>query len=296
VTDLATRPPIPARVIPVRRIDFDYPVEDLPRHFAEGDLVQSHFIACLSALFPEGEDFFVRSVRHYRDQVTDPELKKQVAAFIGQEAIHGREHREFNARLGALGYPTVGIDRAVKRGLAFLAKVAPPKRQLAVTAALEHYTATMAEVLLGDERAQNLTHVPEAKSIFLWHAIEESEHKSVAFDVFQAVGGSERLRIWVMRSTTVIFLGVMGINMTISLAKDPAARDLRRLGRSLWAARRSPFLTRQVRRRIRDYNKRGFHPDHHDATELLERWREELFGEQGELTAMLKRSSGQKPA
>jgi uncharacterized protein len=294
VTDTAVDTPIPPRDIPVRRIDFDYPVEDLPRHFASGDLVHSHFIACLSALFPEGEDFFVRSVRHYRDQVTDPQLKKQVAAFIGQEAIHGREHREFNERLGDLGYPTRGIDRAVKRGLAFLARVAPAKRQLAVTAALEHYTATMAEVLLSDERAQNLTDVPQAKSIFLWHAVEESEHKSVAFDVFRAVGGSERLRIWVMRSTTVIFLTVMGVSMTISLAKDPASRDLRRLGRSLRAFRRTPFITKDVRRCIRDYNRRGFHPDDHDSSALLERWREELFGEDGELTEMLRRSQGRK--
>ena len=71
----------------------------------------SHVVTNLSAMFPEGEDFFVRSVRNYREQITDPELKKQVAGFIGQEAMHGREHRSFNVRLGEIGYPTREVDR-----------------------------------------------------------------------------------------------------------------------------------------------------------------------------------------
>ncbi|NLV54340.1 MAG: metal-dependent hydrolase, partial [Acidimicrobiales bacterium] len=66
------------------------------RHFADGDLVMSHVVSVLSGLFPEGEDYFVRSVRHFRDRIDDPVLKKQVAGFIGQEAIHGREHRDLN--------------------------------------------------------------------------------------------------------------------------------------------------------------------------------------------------------
>ena len=68
-------------------------------------------------MFPDGEDFFVRSVRNYRDQVQDPVLKRQVAGFIGQEAIHGREHRAFNDRLAELGYPVKTVERFTKRGL-----------------------------------------------------------------------------------------------------------------------------------------------------------------------------------
>jgi predicted metal-dependent hydrolase len=97
----------PARKVPTRRISFEESLADLPRHFADdGDLLSSHLAAALSAVFPDGEDFFVRSVRRFRDDVTDPELKRQVAGFIGQEAMHGREHRVLNDRLVALGYPT----------------------------------------------------------------------------------------------------------------------------------------------------------------------------------------------
>lgn len=281
---------IPPREVRTRRIAFDYPESDLPKYFAEGDLLVSHMLAMLSSFFPEGEDFFVRSVRNYRDQVTDPELKKQVGGFIGQEAIHGREHRRFNERLQHHGYPTAFVDRRTKIGLDRLAKSAPKDLQLAVTAALEHYTATIAEVLLADERAQALSAIPEVRHIFLWHAVEESEHKSVAFDVFQQVSGDQKLRIRTMKLTTVIFLGALLGNTVISLAKDRNAWNPVRLFGSLRKVRENPFFKKDVWRRLTDYNRPDFHPDDHDATELLERWKAELFGAEGELTDMLKRS------
>ncbi|WP_229023240.1 metal-dependent hydrolase [Actinomarinicola tropica] len=73
---------------------FEASLQEVPRHFGvDGDLLSSHIAACLSSVFPDGEDFFVRSVRRFRDQVTDPDLKQQVNGFIGQEAVHGREAR-----------------------------------------------------------------------------------------------------------------------------------------------------------------------------------------------------------
>ena len=95
----------PGRDLPVRRIRFGYPQGSLRKHYVDGDLVMSHVVAVLSATFPPGEDFFVRSVRHFSDQVSDPELKQQVRGFIGQEVTHGREHRELNKRLAGDGLP-----------------------------------------------------------------------------------------------------------------------------------------------------------------------------------------------
>src|SRR5205085_8917355 len=102
-----------------RRMSFEESLQTVPKHFAaDGDIILSHVAAGLSAVFPDGEDFFVRSVRHYRNQITDPELKRQVAGFIGQEAMHGREHRAFNDRLDELGYPVKRFERLTKKGLA----------------------------------------------------------------------------------------------------------------------------------------------------------------------------------
>src|ERR1700677_820620 len=129
----------PERNVPTRRMSFEASMEDLPRAFAaDGDLISGHVIMALSSVFPDGEDYFVRSVRHYRDQISDPALKRQVSGFIGQEAVHGREHRVFNDRLHELGYPTKFYERMTKRGLTFREKLLPPKSNLAATAALEH--------------------------------------------------------------------------------------------------------------------------------------------------------------
>src|SRR3954464_8977302 len=145
----------PERKVPTRRISFEESFKDVPKHFAaDGDLILSHVAASLSAVFPDGEDFFVRSVRNFRDQITDAELKRQVAGFIGQEAMHGREHRTFNDRLDELGYPTKRFERWTERGLKDQDRFLAPVSNLAATAALEHFTAPLAELVLSSDEVQ----------------------------------------------------------------------------------------------------------------------------------------------
>jgi len=276
------------RKVPTRRISFEASLQDLPKHFAAGgDLISSHVAASLSAVFPDGEDFFVRSVRHYRSEITDPELKRQVTGFIGQEAMHGREHRAFNNRLAELGYPTKRFERWTERGLKARERFLPPVSNLAATAALEHFTATLAELVLSSDEVQAMFGHQEVKNLFLWHALEESEHKAVAFDVYKAVGGSERVRVMTMNFLCVGFVGGMTFQVIVSLLGD---RDTFRRGklRNSWRAfRSSPLMRRELWRQLRDYNRPDFHPDDRDTSELVERWRTELFGEHGTLNDKL---------
>ncbi|WP_436795683.1 metal-dependent hydrolase [Actinospongicola halichondriae] len=265
---------ITARTISVRRPDIDYVEPTLPKYFVADDPLRTHIAAMLSAVFPEGEDFFVRSVRNYRKQITDPELKKQVSGFIGQEALHGREHREFNEALAELGYPTTFVDRRVKHGMAILNKVAPKRTQLAVTAALEHYTATLAEAILTDGGARDEFVTDEVRDLFTWHALEETEHKSVAFDVFEEVCGKRYVRVGTMWAVHVGFFVGMATAVMTSVALDPVARRPRTFIRGLRSLRHHPFFSRKVIERLRDYDRRGFHPDDHDTTALLEQWRQ----------------------
>ena len=275
--------PIRPRTVRARRISFDYPPGELPRHYVNGDLVMSHVVTVLSSLFPEGEDFFVRTVRNYREAVVERELKAQVGGFIGQEAMHGREHRNFNTQLARLGYPTKLIDRGTRVGLRLAERLLPKDVQLAITAALEHYTATLAEVLMTDPDARAMFSVDEVRSMFLWHALEESEHKSVAFDVYQTVSGRQFVRAGVMNVVTVCFIGIVVGVTALSMLGDPATYNPARLLRSLWRLRRSPWLTRDVRRHIRAYNRRRFHPDDRDTAELITEWRARLFDAGGPL-------------
>jgi hypothetical protein len=283
--------PVPARNVKTRRVRFDYSPQRVQRHYAQGDLVMSHVVAMLSAVFPEGEDFFVRSVRHYADRITDPELKAQVAGFTGQETMHGREHRALNDRLNELGYPTHRVDRWTKRDLARAHKKMPPMIQLAVTSALEHYTATLAEVLLTNEKAREILGDGEVRSVLLWHALEESEHKAVAFDVYRAMGGTEKMRIRVMKTITVSFLFSSILNTIMSMLADRSTYNPVTLARSLRRLPQSPWLAKDVRKKIADYNRVGFHPDDHDNKELTAYWTNELFGPGGQLEEKLKKAA-----
>jgi predicted metal-dependent hydrolase len=278
----------PDRKIQTRRISLDDSFADVPRHFAAGgDLVESHLGAALSAVFPDGEDFFVRSVRRFRDQITDPELKRQVAGFIGQEAMHGREHRAFNARLDELGYPTRHVEWVTKRALALRERLLSAKSNLAVTAALEHFTATLAELVLTSEETRALFGHDAVRNLFVWHALEESEHKAVAFDVYRAVGGTERMRVITMKIMRFAFLGGMAVQMIVSLLEDRSTYRPGNLRRSWRAFRRSPIFSEGIWAQLRDYDRPDFHPDNRDTTELVARWRNELFGEHGSLTDKL---------
>ena len=278
------------RTVPTRRISFEESLRDLPKHFAaDGDLIASHIAASLSAVFPDGEDFFVRSVRNYRDQIDDPELKRQMAGFIGQEAMHGREHRMLNDRLAELGYPTKTFERITKKGLALRERFLPPASNLAATAALEHFTATLAELVLSDQETRDLFGHDEVRNLFLWHALEESEHKAVAFDVYKAIGGTERMRVWTMKFIRVGFVLGMATQVVVSLLGDKATYKPGNLRRSLRRLRTSPLLRRELWEQLKDYDRRDFHPDDRDTDGLLAEWREQLFGEQGTLNDKLVR-------
>jgi uncharacterized protein len=276
------------RTVPTRRISFEESLQDLPKHFAaDGDLIMSHVAAGLSAVFPDGEDFFVRSVRRYRDQITDPELKRQVAGFIGQEAMHGRQHRAFNDRLDELGYPVKRFERLTKKGLAIRERLLPASSNLAATAALEHFTATLAELVLSDQETRDLFGHDEVRNLFVWHALEESEHKAVAFDVYKAIGGTERMRVWTMKVLRFGFVVGMTVQVIISILCDRATYRRGVLRRSLRKVPGSPIMRRELWHQLRDYDRPDFHPDDRDTTELVALWREALFGENGTLSDKL---------
>jgi hypothetical protein len=269
-------------------MSFEESMREMPRHFAaDGDLVSGHVISALSSVFPDGEDYFVRSVRHYRDRVTDPALKRQVAGFIGQEAVHGREHRVFNDRLAELGYPTKRYEKFTRAGLRFRERILPPISNLAATAALEHFTATLAELVLRNEEIRALMGAEAVRDLFVWHALEESEHKAVAFDVYRAVGGGERLRVWTMNFFRFGFVLGMALAVVFSLLGDRATYRRGNLGASWRRLRTSPLADPAIWAQLKDYNRPGFHPDDSDTTELVETWRAELFGAHGTLNDKL---------
>ena len=261
-------------MMPTRRdLKFDHSKTDLKNWHARGPLI-GHYMNALSIFFPEGERFFIHSLRLYRDQITDPELKKAVTAFIGQEAMHGREHEEYNELLAAQGLPAAELGELVNTILAQLKKL-PKAMQLSITIALEHFTAIYGDHLL---RHPELTagSDPEMVAMWNWHALEETEHKGVAYDVYTKVMGknlsSYALRTSTLIGVTALFLGLIAaFHVRIAMADKAAKKGVREWAGYAWFLFGPVGGLRKIALPWLDYFKPGFHPWDHDNREFLSR-------------------------
>ena len=279
--------------IPPRRMDFEF-AETTKRYWYRDSAFLTTFWTTLSTLFPEGEKFFVDSVRNYRDRITDPTLKAQVAGFIGQEAMHSKEHAAFNDLADKHGFPANNLDRDLGVLLRFVRKTMPKKMQLAMTVCLEHYTAILAEQLLRDPAHQSNIQDPEALKLWMWHALEENEHKIVAYDVYKLVGGGYFLRTFSMLITTFFFFLVVGVGHVRMLWADGKLFDIKNNLKGLWYLWSPKGLFPKLLPQFLDFFRPGFHPLDHDTVQLLEDWREKLLGEGGMLHQQIKNAQGQK--
>ena len=270
---------VSTRTLETRRPHFEYGEGLSRRHFAQGDLITSHLVAVLSTLIPEGERFVVDAVKRYRAEIEDPGLRKQANAFVGQESMHQREHGRLNDVLRRMGYPTRVIE-GIGAPISYVARRLPRPTQLALTAALEHWTAVLAVHALDRPDDDPRTSVDAEVQAFLrWHLIEEIEHKAVAFDIMQALGTTEEQRMKAMRQLHWLLGPLLAACLLTSLAADPAAWNPINVWRSLGQMKANSALAEEgFMDDIREWFRAGFHPDERDDSELLERCRAEAFG------------------
>jgi predicted metal-dependent hydrolase len=255
-------------VHPIRRnLAFDLTSNKLADWHPAGSHITT-FINTLSIFFPLGERFFIESVRHYSasGSIKDPELLADVKQFIAQEAFHGREHVVYNEALADLGYNVKGMEQRIDTVLKAVSKL-PPSMQISVTTALEHFTAVMAGVLLDTpeilEGADD-----DIAGLWRWHALEETEHKAVAFDVMHnALGNSPQ--VYAIRSATMILTTAIFWILVAEfyLRNLKSRKSLSKLGG--WKAfARFGFgdigVLRKLTKPYLDYFKPNFHPWHHD--------------------------------
>ncbi len=267
---------------PVRR-DYKFGLEgdNVSRWNWNGDLHVSQFFNTLSLFFPEGERFFIDSVRAYRDRIEDPKLREQVRAFIGQEAMHGREHDEYNDKLEADGVPVKAQERVVTRLLKTVQRTLPTRLHLAATIALEHYTAILADMLLREPELLEGADERYAE-LWRWHALEETEHKAVAFDVYEAVMGRGPVayaeRSFAMLLATALFLSLLYPFYVENVRRKGGLFSLRGWWSSFQLQWGRPGAFRRVIPSWLDWFRPGFHPWDHDNRHFLEQMDEMLKG------------------
>jgi uncharacterized protein len=212
----------------VRRPKFRFD-KDFKKHYANDNMFMTHFANALHMIFPDGEKFFIRSIQAYADQIKDPKLQQEVKDFSGQEGVHMKMHQDFWKVMEAQGIPTKKFAK-VYNDLAwgvlepalfkFFPKAGAKRFALAVTVALEHFTAMYGEYYFKHFK-ENESMLPlDMHMLFAWHAAEEIEHKSVSFDVYDYVGGDYATRVGAMLfSTTLLLIAAYG-GMTYFVATD----------------------------------------------------------------------------
>lgn len=262
-----------------RKMDFGLDFDDVPRHWITNNPFRSTFMNALSCMFPEGERMFMDAVRDCQDRIKDPspKLLEQIKGFIKQEAIHGHEHAQYNDFLRKWGYPIDKINRFEKKEKIWMRKNVPASHRLAITCALEHFTAIMAHQVLTNPMTTRDMH-PQFKEMWRWHAIEETEHKAVAFDVYQAAVDRYWLRVLTMLQVTFFFCLRTTLYQTIFLWKDGKLFSPKVWWQGLkfyFFEDRGRGLVVSIWKDYLDYFKRDFHPWQHDNRALLNEWDQE---------------------
>jgi hypothetical protein len=243
-----------------------------------GDPVATAVFNALSLTFPDGERLFIDSVRAFRGQLSG-KLADEVRAFIAQEAIHSREHAALNAGLDRSHYPVERIETLVRRRIAFLRRLGP-MRMLGVTIALEHFTAMLADMFDSDPQLWDGT-PEEMLRLWRWHAMEETEHKAVAFDVFTAVTQDwTAARRYRFRARVMALVSVHFTLDVIRFAGALLEADGTGRWRARWQVARflfgEPGLFRKIGARYRDWYRPTFHPWDHDNRAKLAEWRQQF--------------------
>lgn len=258
-----------------RRMSFRFDART-PRYWYAGDPVVTHLLNVLSHCFPDGERFFVDSVRHYRDRVEEPTRKAEIQGFIGQEAMHTVAHERFNEHLSKEDYADILADAEAMAGkLLRGARLRLTHReQLAATVGLEHATALLADAILGHpERVAALD--PSVRTLWTWHCLEELEHKAVAFDLHAHVGGSHTERRVLLLGAT-FFLVAWSVWYTgRMLERDGMLRRPRVIARGLYRLLGPGGLVSGQIPAFLDFLADDFHPWKHQNQHLLAEYADE---------------------
>ena len=250
--------------------------QNLPKYYFDNSPLKTHFLNALSITFPEGEKFFIYSVKNYKDQITDPTQQLEISTFIKQENWHSYVHRQYNLWIARQGLPAESIEDLHIQKVANTKQRSSQRGTLCITVCMEHITSILAEwVLKHPEVLDKLD--PHFRQVWVWHAIEEIEHNAVAIDVLNAIGGHRRRRR-IMLLNTIDFIWGTTKNTVALLKADKQLfkwRTVRDLISLLFNFKNGivikvfiPWLT---------FMKKDFHPSQYNMSTLLTQYNKETL-------------------
>ena len=276
--------------IPIRHFNFKFDPKELDvKFFMQKEWATAYF-AALSIFLTYGEELVIETARHHRDQIKDPVLKQRLTSLIGQEAIHSKVHDEYNETMIPNHLPV--------RLYRYLAELVfnntflkfPQPLKLSMMAGIEHFTAVFAEYAMNNPDLFEHSIDKKARALWMWHMLEESEHKDIAYDTYQVLSGDYPLRIAGFGIAFVTLgLGVGAGALFLPFLRRP----LNAVSPAFWTEAKGSWdllfglksgVFGSTLGHIFDYLRPSFHPNDHDTTEFLEFYKEKLLNpETGDL-------------
>ncbi len=157
----------------------------------------SHVVNAASLAMPYLEPYLIETMRQAKERITDPGLAKDVELYIGQESTHFRQHQQFNKRLADLGYRCVPErEKILKADYDAFGRERSFTFNVAYAEGFEAMALTIGHMLVEEREFLFAGADPAVSSLILWHFVEEIEHKCVTYDVFKALDGRYRWRIF----------------------------------------------------------------------------------------------------
>ncbi|MFW1887625.1 metal-dependent hydrolase [Acinetobacter johnsonii] len=270
-------------IIPIRHMKFDFEAEKIdPKFYLNAELASAYF-ASLSIFLTYGEDLVIDTARYHRDFLSDPVLKQRVTSLIGQEALHSKLHEELNDTFKQVDLP-VGIFR-------YLAEIVfdygfnrlPQPMKLSLMAGIEHFTAVLSEYMMNHEEIFFDSQDEKQRAIWMWHMLEESEHKDIAYDVFQSLSNNYALRIAGFFPALITILLLISVaSVFVPFYRKPSNlvslsywKDVPRSFSLLFGLKRGVYGSSW--KHIFDYLRPSFHPNDYDTSAFLDYYKERLL-------------------
>lgn len=278
-------------MIPIRHMQFDFDPKQIDHQFYMNAELASAYFASLSIFLTYGEDLVIDTARYHRDLIKDPLLKQRVTALIGQEALHSKLHEELNDAFLKADLPVKLFRTLAALVFDYGFNRLPQAMKLSLMTGIEHFTAVLAEYMMNHEDVFFHTQDEKQRAIWMWHMLEESEHKDIAFDVFQDLSNNYALRIAGFFPALITILLLISIaSLLVPFYRHPRNlislsywKDMRRSAGLLFGLKQGVYGSSL--KHIFEYLRPSFHPNDHDTSEFLAYYKVRLLDPENGLLA-----------